>query len=87
MKVICVVGIRKSGKTTIVEELTKELVRRGRRVGTVKTVFCPSFGIDDPKSNTARHARAGAVTVTARARHETTVIYKHALTRSQILSH
>lgn len=87
MKVICVVGIRKSGKTTIVEELTKELARRGRRVGTVKTVFCPSFGIDDPKSNTARHARAGAVTVTARARHETAVIYKHALTRSQILSH
>ena len=53
----------------------------------MKTVFCPSFGIDDPKSNTARHARAGAVTVTARARHETAVIYKHALTRSQILSH
>ena len=65
MKILCVVGIRASGKTTIVEELTKELRRRGKRVGTVKTVFCPSFSIDNPTSNTARHARAGAEIVTA----------------------
>lgn len=87
MKIICVVGIRASGKTTIVEEVTKELIRRGKRVGTVKTVFCPSFSIDNPRSNTARHARAGAQIVTAKARGETAILYREALANSAILSH
>ncbi len=87
MKIICVVGIRASGKTTIVEEVTKELIRRGKRVGTVKTVFCPSFSIDNPRSNTARHARAGARIVTAKARAETAILYREALSNSAILSH
>lgn len=87
MKILCVVGIRASGKTTIVEELTKELRRRGKRVGTVKTVFCPSFSIDNPTSNTARHARAGAEIVTAKARNETAVLYQRPLTNAEILAH
>ncbi|MDO4338440.1 MAG: molybdopterin-guanine dinucleotide biosynthesis protein MobB [Eubacteriales bacterium] len=75
MKICSVVGIRKSGKTTVVTELIKELKKRGYRAGTVKTVFCPAFSIDDPKSNTARHMAAGADLVCARAKNETTVIY------------
>lgn len=75
MKICSVVGIRKSGKTTVVTELIKELKKRGYRAGTVKTVFCPTFSIDDPKSNTARHMAAGADLVCARAKNETTVIY------------
>ena len=87
MRIVTVVGIRGSGKTTVVEALIGELNRRGMRVGTVKSVFCPSFHMDKPGSNTDRHAKAGAVLVTARAETETTVMYPYPLRPSQILSH
>ena len=51
--IICaIVGVRKSGKTTTVTGLVRELKARGHRVGTVKSVFCPEFSIDTPGSNT-----------------------------------
>lgn len=66
MRIITVVGIRKSGKTSTVTALVEEIRRRGRTVGTCKSVFCPTFSIDKPQSNTARHLRAGAALVCAR---------------------
>lgn len=75
MRIITVVGIRKSGKTSTVTALVEEIRRRGRTVGTCKSVFCPTFSIDKPQSNTARHLRAGAALVCARAKHETTYIH------------
>ena len=67
MRIITVVGVRGSGKTTVTEALLKELSLRGVRAGTVKTIFCPTFHMDRPGSNTSRHIRAGAALVTARA--------------------
>ena len=87
MKIVTVVGIRGSGKTTVVEALTRELIRRGYAVGTVKSVFCPTFHMDKPGSNTHRHAQAGACVVTARAAAETTILYPRPLRPSQILAH
>ena len=84
MKIITVVGIRKSGKTTVTEVLCREFRRRGERVGTCKTVFCPAFSIDKPGSNTHRHARAGAEIVVSRARRETAVLHQQALPLSRI---
>ena len=75
MRIITVVGIRKSGKTSTVTALVEEIRRCGRTVGTCKSVFCPTFSIDKPQSNTARHLRAGAALVCARAKHETTYIH------------
>lgn len=75
MRIITIVGIRKSGKTSTVTALVEEIRRRGRTVGTCKSVFCPTFSIDKPQSNTARHLRAGAALVCARAKHETTYIH------------
>lgn len=75
MKLLTIVGIRKSGKTSTVTALIEEIRRRGKTVGTCKTVFCPTFSMDQPKSNTARHTRAGANLVCARARHETALLY------------
>lgn len=40
MRVFSVVGVSRSGKTTVVEELTKELTKRGYNVGTVKSIGC-----------------------------------------------
>ena len=84
MKIITVVGIRKSGKTSTVEALCREISSRGQRVGTCKTVFCPGFSIDKPGSNTHRHAKAGAEIVVARARRETTVIQRGEMALSRI---
>ena len=84
MKIITIVGIRKSGKTTTVTELVSAMRRRGLRVGTCKTVFCPTFSIDKPTSNTARHRRAGAELVCARAKGETTFLYPEQLPLSVV---
>lgn len=85
MKLLTIVGIRKSGKTSTVTALIEEIRRRGKTVGTCKTVFCPTFSMDQPKSNTARHTRAGANLVCARARHETALLYPQALPLSRLL--
>lgn len=87
MRIVTIVGIKGSGKTTVTEALTAELTRRGRRVGTVKSVFCPAFHMDKPGSNTDRHLQAGAAVVTARADTETDVIYASALKPSELLRH
>ena len=86
MKVCTIVGIRKSGKTSTVTALVQAIRERGLRVGTCKTVFCPTFSMDQPGSNTARHAAAGAELVCARARCETALIYPQALPLSRVLS-
>ena len=85
MKLLTIVGIRKSGKTSTVTALIEAIRRRGKTVGTCKTVFCPTFSMDQPKSNTARHTRAGAALVCARARHETALLYPEALPLSRLM--
>ena len=85
MKTITIVGIRKSGKTSTVTSLIEAIRRRGKKVGTCKTVFCPTFSMDKSTSNTAKHRRAGSELVCARARFETTFLYPEALPLSRIL--
>lgn len=85
MRIITVVGIRKSGKTSTVVSLVKAIRRRGLKVGTCKTVFCPTFSIDKRDSNTFKHRRAGAEPVCARARYETSILYPEALPLSRVL--
>ncbi|MBE5798760.1 MAG: molybdopterin-guanine dinucleotide biosynthesis protein B [Clostridiales bacterium] len=85
MKIITIVGIRKSGKTSTVTSLIEEIRRRGKKVGTCKTVFCPTFSMDKSTSNTAKHRRAGSELVCARAKFETTFLYPEALPLSKVL--
>ena len=59
MKVISVVGPKKSGKTSLVEALVRSLKRRGR-VGTIKNM--PDHPIED-RGDTKRHFDAGAEVV------------------------
>ncbi len=58
--VICVVGRSKSGRTTLVEKLIRELKRREYRVGTIKHHSHPGFELDRPGKDTWRHAQAGS---------------------------
>jgi molybdopterin-guanine dinucleotide biosynthesis protein MobB len=60
--VIAFVGRSKSGKTTLLEKLIRELGRRGYRVAAVKHTAHP-IEPDAPGKDTYRFAQAGAVQV------------------------
>ncbi len=63
--VVSVVGKSNSGKTTLIEKMIAELVRRGYRVATIKHNR-HGFEIDHEGKDSWRHKRAGAhVTVIA----------------------
>jgi len=88
MKVFTVVGTSGSGKTTVIEAVVAELVRRGYQTGSVKEIHYEGFEIDPaPGSNTHRHRAAGAALVTARGNKETDVLYPEKLPMREILRH
>ncbi|MFC1488409.1 molybdopterin-guanine dinucleotide biosynthesis protein B [Thermodesulfobacteriota bacterium] len=58
---VSIVGNSGSGKTTFIEKLIPELVRRGLRVGTVKHDV-HGFEMDKPGKDSWRHKQAGAST-------------------------
>jgi molybdopterin-guanine dinucleotide biosynthesis protein B len=60
--IISIVGRSDSGKTTLIEKLVPELVRRGWRVATVKHDV-HGFDVDHEGKDSWRHKRAGAHTV------------------------
>lgn len=86
MKVFTVVGITQSGKTTIIENIIKELRRRGYSVGSVKEIHFEQFAIDTEGTNTYRHKEAGSQLVTARGYYETDILFQEKLSVDEILS-
>ena len=58
--VVCIVGRSKSGRTTLLEKMVREMKQRGYRVGTVKHHSHPGFELDRPGKDTWRHAEAGS---------------------------
>ncbi len=81
MKVISVVGFKKSGKTTLVELLVKALSKLGP-VGTIKHLH--EHSINTPNTDTWKHAQAGASVVIGVARNEL-VKYSHENTLQEAL--
>ena len=61
--VICIVGTSKAGKTKLMEELIKDLKRRGLKVGALKYHKHGDFEIDVKGKDTWKYAKAGADTV------------------------
>jgi molybdopterin-guanine dinucleotide biosynthesis protein MobB len=74
--VIAVIGSKSSGKTTVIEALTKELTKRGYRVAAVKHIPEKDFTIDTKGKDTWRFAKAGAKTVVAISPTEISTIEK-----------
>jgi molybdopterin-guanine dinucleotide biosynthesis protein B len=74
--VIAVLGSKKSGKTTIIERMTKELSKRGYRIAVVKHVPEPNFTIDTRGKDSWRFAQAGATTIITVADNEIATIKK-----------
>ena len=59
--IVSIVGKSNSGKTTLLEKLIPELVKRGYRVATIKHNV-HGFDIDREGKDTWRHKKAGACT-------------------------
>jgi len=74
LRTVCVVGTKRSGKTTTVERLLPELRARGLRVGTLKLIHHEGFTIHADGRDTARHWEAGADFSLAIAPGETTLV-------------
>jgi molybdopterin-guanine dinucleotide biosynthesis protein B len=75
-KFFAVVGSKKSGKTTTIENLTRELTKRGYKVATVKHVSEKDFTIDTEGKDTWRFAKSGAKTIVTVASNEIATIEK-----------
>jgi molybdopterin-guanine dinucleotide biosynthesis protein B len=76
MRVVAVVGSKKSGKTTTIENLTSELTKRGYNVAAIKHVSEPDFTIDNPEKDTWKFAQSGAKTIISVAANEIATIEK-----------
>lgn len=85
MKVFTVVGITLSGKTTTIENIIRELRKRGYSVGSVKEIHYEKFQIDTEGTNTYRHKMAGSQLVTARGFYETDILFQEKLNIHKIL--
>lgn len=85
MKAFSVIGVTKSGKTTTIENIIRELKRRGFSVGSIKEIHYEKFAIDTEGTNTYRHKAAGAEVVTARGYNETDILYPMQLQIEDIL--
>lgn len=87
MRVVMVKGFSKTGKTTTVTELIKELRRRGYSVGTVKDIHFQDFAMDHPGTDTYKHAQAGAARVTALGERETDILFSRRMDIDAVLKY
>ena len=76
MQVVAVVGSRKSGKTTTIENLIEELTERGYKVAAIKHISEPDFTIDTARKDTWKFAKAGAKTIISMASNEIATMEK-----------
>jgi molybdopterin-guanine dinucleotide biosynthesis protein B len=74
--IVAVVGGKSSGKTTTIEILTGELIKRGYKVAAIKHVPEPNFTIDTEGKDTWRFAKSGAKTIISIASNEIATIEK-----------
>jgi len=79
--VIGVVGLSKSGKTTVVEGIVREFTKRGYRVATAKHINQKGFSMDQKGKDTWRHAAAGANPVVGVSDVEISVLIKNGVKR------
>jgi len=82
--IIAVVGSQRSGKTTTVETIVKQLTTKGYKVATAKHIPDPNFTIDTKNKDTWKHTQAGAHTVTSVAAREIAIIKKTDTTKYTI---
>jgi len=67
--IVSIVGKSNAGKTTLLEKLIPELVKRGYRVATIKHNM-HGFDIDHEGKDSWRHKKAGANTTIVSSPHQ-----------------
>lgn len=87
MRIVMVKGFSKTGKTTTVTELIKELRRRGYTVGTLKDIHYEAYRADVPGTDTFRHMESGARRVTALGPRETAMIADKRMSAEEVLKY
>lgn len=87
MRIIMVKGFSKTGKTTTVTALIKELRGRGYSVGTVKDIHYQGFAMDQPGTDTWKHTGAGAERVTALGLKETDILFSRRMNIDAVLKY
>ena len=70
---VTIAGLKKSGKTTVAEALIGELVRRGFRVASIKSMTHEAFNLEPDAVDTRRHLAAGSEAALAFAAEEDAV--------------
>jgi len=86
MKVFCVCGATKSGKTTTIEKIIVELKNRGCSVASIKDIHSDKFSFDTPGTNTWRHMEAGSEMVVGRGTDKTAIMIPKRLEISALLA-
>jgi molybdopterin-guanine dinucleotide biosynthesis protein B len=74
--VISIVGHSKSGKTTLMEQLIRELRKRGRRLAAVKHAH-EDFDLDRPGKDSHRFAEAGCESIALLGARRSALIRRH----------
>lgn len=87
MKVFNVIGYHHSGKTTVCEELMKEMVIRSMSVSSIKDIHNETFTMDREGSNSDRHLKSNGQCVFARGLKETYLIWNRQLDFKDMLEH
>ena len=87
MKVFSIAGYHRTGKTTVVVELIKELKKRGFKVASIKDIHAEDFSMEDKDSNSWKHWEASRDTVIARGLNETYQIWHRQLSLNEMLVH
>jgi molybdopterin-guanine dinucleotide biosynthesis protein B len=84
MQAVAMVGTKKSGKTTTIENLTRQLTQKGYKVACIKHIN-ENFAFDTPGKDTWRYRQAGANTIIATGQDQTVTIEKTSPTLTALL--
>lgn len=87
MRIVMIKGYSKTGKTSTVTSLVKELRKRGYTVGTVKDIHFEGYHADNPGTDTYKHRDAGAQRVTALGPADTAIIVDRHMKIEEILKY
>ena len=87
MRMVMVKGFSKTGKTTTVSALIKELRRRGYTVGTLKDIHYEEYRSDVPGTDTYVHRESGAYTVTALGPNDTVIMMDSRMSAEALLKY
>lgn len=74
--IVCIVGQKAVGKTTLIERLVPNLVQRGYRVATVKRPP-HHFDFDTPGKDSRRHFEAGAAATVVYGADKLALVRRH----------